>query len=105
MPLHNLQNSGFFFSQDEAYLILLIYKAGCEGKFNKANILAQCDLVQFPHTLWGMVQSAENLTPRGLKDTFSTNEEDFLQSHQLDSFLLSKRREDVQEEEKDGEIK
>jgi hypothetical protein len=42
------------------------------------------------------VQSAENLTPRGLSNTFSTNDlgEEFLQNHQLDSFLLSKRRDD-----------
>ena len=42
------------------------------------------------------MQSAENLTPRGLSNTFSTNDlgEEFLQNHQLDSFLLSKRRDD-----------
>ena len=32
VPLHNIQNSGFFFSSEEAYLLLLIYKAGSEGK-------------------------------------------------------------------------
>jgi hypothetical protein len=51
-------------------------------------------LALFPHSLWGVVQSAENLTPRGLSNAFSTNDtnEEFLQNHQLDSFLLSKRR-------------
>lgn len=95
--MHNLHNSGFFFSQEEAYLILLIYKAGTEGIIIKCLInIATCDLASFPHSLWGVVQSAENLTPRGLSNTFSTNDlgEEFLQNHQLDSFLLSKRRED-----------
>lgn len=56
--------------------------------------LANCNLALFPHSLWGLVQSAENLTPRGLSNAFSTNDinEEFLQNHQLDSFLLSKRR-------------
>jgi hypothetical protein len=58
-----------------------------------------------------VVQSAENLTPRGLSNTFSTNDigEEFLQNHQLDSFLLSKRRDESEsrdtemEEVKNGE--
>ena len=97
VQLHNLQNSGFFFSQEETYLILLIYKAGTEGINIECLInIATCDLASFPHSLWGVVQSAENLTPRGLSNTFSTNDlgEEFLQNHQLDSFLLSKRRDD-----------
>jgi len=49
-------------------------------------------LASFPHTLWGVVQSAENLTPRGLSNPFATNEQDKQNSHSLDSFLLSKRR-------------
>jgi hypothetical protein len=58
--------------------------------FPNSNI-AQNDLANFPHSLWGVVNSVENLTPRGLKDTFSSNE-DMLENHSLDSFLLSKRR-------------
>lgn len=52
-----------------------------------------------------MVQSAENLTPRGLSNTFSTNDlsEDFMQNHQLDSFLLSRRR-DEDNTAKDGDL-
>lgn len=43
-----------------------------------------------------MVDSAENLTPRGLSNTFATNDgSDFLQNHQLDSFLLSRRRDEA----------
>ena len=30
VPLFNLQNSGFYFSSEETYLILLIYKTGSE---------------------------------------------------------------------------
>ena len=40
-----------------------------------------------------MVKSAENLTPRGLQNTFSSNEVN-LEHHSLDSFLLSRRRGD-----------
>jgi hypothetical protein len=50
--------------------------------------------VSFPQNLWGVVESADNLTPRGLADTFSTNDEEFLQKNSLDSFLLSQRRDD-----------
>jgi hypothetical protein len=32
--------------------------------------------VNFPHSLWGIVQSAENLTPRGLSGAFASDEED-----------------------------
>ena len=90
----------FYFSSEEAYLILVIYKNGCECKYLLIHSshhlifsLASNDLANFPHSLWGVVQSAENLTPRGLKDTFSSNEQS-LEEHSLDSFLLSKRREE-----------
>lgn len=92
--------------------MLLIYKSGCECKHRLPlkRHLAQCDLANFPHSLWGVVQSAENLTPRGLSNAFSSNDmtgEDFLKNHQLDSFLLSKRRDDQQtaEEQKGGDPK
>jgi len=76
--------------------LLLIYKPGTESIITILYkiYLANCNLALFPHSLWGVVQSAENLTPRGLQNAFSTNDtnEEFLQNHQLDSFLLSKRR-------------
>jgi hypothetical protein len=84
VPLHNITDNQFFFSGDEAYLILLIYKNGKE---------LQNDLANFPHSLWGVVNSVENLTPRGLSSTFKTNN-DHLENHSLDSFLLSKRRDE-----------
>jgi hypothetical protein len=48
--------------------------------------------------LWGVVESAENLTPRGLSNTFSSNEHEPFFNHSLDSFLLSKRRDDLEED-------
>jgi len=57
VPLHSMTDEQFYFSADESYLILLIYKNGSES---------QNDLCNFPHSLFGVVQSAENLTPRGL---------------------------------------
>jgi len=60
-------------------------------------------LVTFPHSLWGVVQSFENLTPRGLQNSLSTNDQDSLFNHSLDSFLLSQRRDEHQEEQKIGQ--
>lgn len=51
------------------------------------------DLCNFPCSLWNVVQSVENLTPRGLGNTFSSNVEN-LEQHSLDSFLISRRRGD-----------
>ena len=39
------------------------------------------------------MQSAENLTPRGLQSSFASNEP-MLEEHSLDSFLLSRRRDE-----------
>jgi hypothetical protein len=41
-----MTDNQFFFSSEEAYLILLIYKTGSEG---------MNDLANFPHSLWGVV--------------------------------------------------
>jgi hypothetical protein len=40
------------------------------------------------------------LTPRGLANTFSSNDIGPFLNHSLDSFLLSKRRDDTEEEVK-----
>ena len=45
-----------------------------------------------------MVESAENLTPRGLQNTFSSNDQEPMFNHSLDSFLLSRRRDELEEE-------
>jgi len=34
VPLHSITDSQFFFSSEEAYLIMLVYKNGQEGKSN-----------------------------------------------------------------------
>jgi len=99
VPLHNLQSSGFYFSSEESYLILLIYKSGTECTFLPLNRLAQSDLVSFPHSLWGVVESASNLTPRGLANTFASSQE----IHSLDSFLLSRRRQASKSQEESKE--
>ena len=57
VPLHNIEESGFIFSSQESYVVLLVYKAGTEN---------DSELVNFPHSLWGVVESASNLTPRGV---------------------------------------
>ena len=80
VPLDNLEKTGFHFSSKEAYLVLLVYRANTKEKV---------DVVSFPHSLWGLVKSADNLTPRGLSNSFSSD--DGSTTHTLDSFLLSKR--------------
>jgi hypothetical protein len=79
--LHNLEQTGFHFSSKEAYLVLLVYRANTKEKV---------DVVSFPHSLWGLVESADNLTPRGLSSSLSSDD-DGSTTHILDSFLLSKR--------------
>jgi hypothetical protein len=76
VPLQDLCKTGFVFSSKEAYLVLLVYRTNTKEKV---------DVVSFPHSLWGLVESAENLTPRGLANSISSDE------CTLDSFLLSKR--------------
>ena len=92
VPLANLHNSGFSFSSEECYLILLIYKSDSEE---------HCELVNFPHSLCGVVKSVSNLTPRGLLSTFSTTNESVNDPpinsgtivENLESMLISKREE------------
>lgn len=81
VPLHNLEQTGFFFSAVEAYLVLLVYRANTKEKN---------DVVSFPHSLWGLVESTDNLTPRGLASSISADWS-WSPVQSLDSFLLSKR--------------
>ena len=47
--------------------------------------------------MWGVVESASNLTPRGLQNIFSSSVDNYF-VHSLDSFLLSNRPQDDQTE-------
>lgn len=63
--------------------------------------LDNCELVNFPHSLCGIVESVSNLTPRGLLSTFSSTNESMVDTpspegkyvENLESLLLSKRQE------------
>lgn len=102
VELGKLEEKKFSFKQDEAYLLLLIYKAGKEGKNSIYPIAGDCDLAMFPHSLWGVVESTlQNLTPRGMQNSISTND----QIHSLDSFLLSSRRQEALKTETQEELK
>lgn len=81
VSLHNLEQTGFMFSSTEAYLVLLVYRSNTKEKV---------DVVSFPHSLWGLVESADNLTPRGLANSLNSDS-DASSVNSLDSFLLSKR--------------
>lgn len=54
-------------------------------------LLEHSSFINFPHSLWGLVESYSNLTPRGLQYPVSSSEI-------LESFLMPNRREDSQKE-------
>ena len=69
------------FKNKECYLVLLIYRKDSHLKFNG-----------YPHTIWGMLESLSNLTPRGLENIFTSDD-----SACLDTFLLSRREQEENE--------
>ncbi|CAK63622.1 unnamed protein product (macronuclear) [Paramecium tetraurelia] len=75
--LSTIQTSGFNFLSTECYLVLLVYKKAQE-EYNQ--------FTNFPHQMWGVVESYSNLTPRGLEEPVAASE-----SH-LESFLLPQRQ-------------
>ena len=84
-PVHlgALSNSDFTFSSHEGYLVLLVYKANHDR--------SKTDFASFPHSLWGVVESASNLTPRGLATSFSSSGEEEMTVQSIESFFLSQR--------------
>ncbi|EAS01558.2 dual specificity phosphatase domain protein (macronuclear) [Tetrahymena thermophila SB210] len=77
ISLQNLQNSNFTFLSKECYVVLVVYRRSKDQDKNT--------FVSFPHSMWGIVESYNNLTPRGLEYPLSTSE---LNLEILDSFLL-----------------
>jgi Dual specificity phosphatase, catalytic domain len=69
------------FKNKECYLVLLIYRRDSHLKFNG-----------YPHTIWGMLESLTNLTPRGLENIFTSDD-----LACLDTFLLSRREQEENE--------
>lgn len=67
------------FQSNESYILLLIFKQEESSHFTG-----------FPHSLYDIVESMNNLTPRGLETVFSCDD-------CLDTFLLSKRQDKPQE--------
>ena len=63
------------FKSKECYLVLVIYKRDSESKF-----------IEYPHTLWAMIETFSNLTPRGLENIFTSDDLGV-----LDTVLPSKR--------------
>lgn len=69
---------------------MLLYKSGNERKYMIGNLLESNDLSNFPAALWNVVQSSENLSPRGVNSAFSSNVDD-IETHSIDSLLRSRR--------------
>ena len=68
----------FQFNQEECYLVFLTYLNGTECKFFKTEliliiVLVPNDLKNYPQSLIEVANSTENLSPRGLKNLFSSN--------------------------------
>ena len=82
-----IKEEHFLFHSEEAYIILLVYKGNDEIY----------ELSAFPNSLWGIVESSSNMTPRGLQHVFSSSSA--TNSESLESYILSKR------EFKDSEYK
>lgn len=54
--------------------------------------------VNFPHSMWGMVESYSNLTPRGLETPISSSQSiSSLNKEVLESFLVPKRSKKTQD--------
>lgn len=66
------------FKNKECYLVLIVYHKDSEMKFNG-----------YPHSIWGMIESLGNLTPRGLENVFTSDD-----SASLDTFLLARRQQE-----------
>lgn len=79
IPLNRIKQDKFLFRSDDTYLILLIYKS-------KDSIINDNT---FPKSLWSIIESSSNMTPRGLKYAFSDKSNCYTES--LESFLLSQR--------------
>jgi hypothetical protein len=73
-----IKEERFLFHSEEAYIILLVYKGSDE----------MYELSAFPNSIWGIVESSSNMTPRGLKYVFSSSSNN---SESLESYILSKR--------------
>lgn len=76
--LTKIKEDHFLFDSFEAYIILIIQKSKDQSE----------DLTIFPNSLWGIVKSSSNLTPRGLKYAFASCSENEIN---LESYLISKR--------------
>ena len=64
----------FTFSKQECYLILLVYKQNISKIATLSLILVENELAfSFPHSMWGIVDSYTNLTPRGLNSPITTS--------------------------------
>ena len=90
IALFNLDEEAFRFSADEGYLAMLLYKSGNDRKCPNADSVEPHDLSNFPAALWNVVQSSENLSPRGLGTSFASNVDD-IEAHSIDSILRSRR--------------
>jgi len=80
LDITKIAEDHFLFSSYEAYIILLVGYGSDQSK----------DQDIFPSSLWGIVESSSNMTPRGLKYVFSSSEEKETCDN-LESFMVSNR--------------
>jgi len=85
LSLKDILSADFNFVSNECYLVLFVYKKRTEEGATP---------VSFPHSMWGVVESSSNLTPRGLETPVANSESiSSLNRGALESFLLPKRAE------------
>ena len=78
-------------------MVLFIYKKSAQGYLIFLPIKTAAEespFLNFPHSLWGLVESYTNLTPRGLTVPVACSDnQSEINKHTLDSFLLPKKSE------------
>ena len=78
VELANIHKNHFLLDSQNVYILLLIFKKGCETDLENS---------PFPTGFWSIIESSSNMTPRGLLFAFPEKQA----SQNLESFLLSKR--------------
>ena len=81
LEITKISEEHFLFSSYEAYIILLVSHGLDKNEDDDI----------FPSSLWGIVESSSNMTPRGLKYVFSSSSESDEKCENLESFMVSNR--------------
>jgi len=96
VPLFSLPKHKFTLSSSECYLVIMIYRPSDKGDDSMKK--------DFPASLWKLMESTSNMTPRGLNSLVASNDQNvcLTPSTTLDSFLLSESSSKSNTTDKEG---